>query len=128
MELNLKQQQLLNFRAVTISDLNAVTSLYQQHNTAISNTNFKFNHHFGLPLYVAEWNNEIVGYSYVVLVNPNDYCLKTNIATAYSNEPINKNLMLKTEYFFKKEWQHVSSKNLTIAIDQLVKWLNNSIS
>lgn len=127
METILKQQQNLSFRAVTISDLNAIIGLYQQQNTSITETNSAFNHHFGLPLYVAELNNKIVGYSYAT-IQSEDYCLKTYIDTNFSNHPIGENLMLESEAFFKNEWQNTSNRNLTLAIDQLVNWLNNSNS
>ncbi len=128
METILKQQQNLNFRAVTITDLNAIISLYQQQNTSFTESNLQFNHHFGLPLYVVEWDNEIVGYSYVATTNSDDYCLKTTINTTFSNYPINEHLILESEIFFESEWQNDSHKKLKIAIDQLVNWLNNSKS
>ena len=127
MESNSIQQQLLNFRAVTISDLNAIIGLYQQQNTSFTESNSQFNHHFGLPLYVAELNNKIVGYSYAT-IQSEDYCLKTHIDTSFSNYSINESLMLESEVFFKNEWQNASNRNLTVAIDQLVNWLNNSHS
>lgn len=128
METILKQQQNLSFRAVTITDLNAIISLYQQQNTSFTESNLQFNHQFGLPLYVAEWDNEIVGYSYVATTNSDDYCLKTTINTTFSNYPINEHLILESEIFFESEWQNDSHKKLKIAIDQLVNWLNNSKS
>lgn len=127
MESNSTQQQLLNFRAVTISDLNAIIGLYQQQNTSFTESNSLFNHHFGLPLYVAELNNKIVGYSYAT-IQSEDYCLKTHIDTTFSNHSIDESLIQESETFFKNEWQNASNKNLTIAIDQLVNWLNNSNS
>lgn len=127
METILKQQQNLSFRAVTISDLNSIIDLYQQQNTSITESNSQFNHHFGLPLYVAELNNKIVGYSYAT-IKSEDYCLKTHIDTDFSNHPIGESLMQESEAFFKNEWQNSSNRNLTVAIDQLVNWLNNSHS
>ncbi|MEY2868501.1 MAG: hypothetical protein RIR01_956, partial [Bacteroidota bacterium] len=44
METILKQQQNLSFRAVTITDLNAIISLYQQQNTSFTESNLQFNH------------------------------------------------------------------------------------
>jgi len=126
MESNSTQQQNLSFRAVTLSDLNAIVKLYQQQQTTVSTDNSPLTNHFGLPLYVAECNNQIIGYSYAATNQPNDYCLKTHIDTNFSKSPINESLMLESEVFFKNEWQNASNRNLTVAIDQLVNWLNNS--
>lgn len=128
MESNSTQQQLLNFRAVTISDLNSIIRLYeQQQNIPFSGLNIPFDTDFGLPLYVAELNNKIVGYSYAT-IQSEDYCLKTHIDTTFSNHSIDESLMQESKAFFKNEWQNASNRNLTIAIDQLVNWLNNSNS
>lgn len=128
METILQQQQNLSFRAVTISDLNAIVKLYQQQETNSFTENTTLTNQFGLPLYVAEWNNKIVGYSYAAATNSNDYSLKTNIDTTFSHYPINENLMLESKLFFKSEWQNSTNKRLTTAINQLVNWLNNSNS
>lgn len=120
--------QLLNFRVVTVTDLNTIVKLYNQQKEESFSENQNLTKQFGLPLYVAEWDNEIVGYSYAAVSNSNDYCLKTHINTAFSNYSINENLILESELLFESEWKNSTNKGLTTAIDQLVKWLNNSKS
>ena len=128
METILKQQQNIIFRAVTITDLKCIIKLYeQQQNIPFSGLNIPFDTHFGLPLYVAECDNKIVGYSYARLES-DEYCLDSNIDSRFSDFSIDESLMQQTELFFKKEWQSNSNKNLSVAISQFVNWLNNSNS
>ncbi|MFA9188685.1 hypothetical protein AAGV33_15430 [Flavobacterium sp. FBOR7N2.3] len=123
METIIKQQQNLCFRAVTIADLDSIVKLYQEQQSTLDATLTK---QFGLPFYVAEFNNKIVGYSYATLINSENYSLKTNIDTTFSNHPINENLMRESEQFFENEWQNGEYKNLSISITHLINWLNNS--
>ncbi len=132
METIIEQQQNLNFRAVTISDMNAILKLYQQKKTTsnieLSEKNSTLTNQFGLPFYVVELNNKIVGYSYATSTAVNDYSLNTTIDATFSNYSIDKSLIQESEPFFKKEWQNGEYKNLSVAITQLIKWLNNSNS
>lgn len=125
METIIKQQQNLNFRAVTISDMNTIVKLYLEQKTTLDST---LTNHFGLPLYVAELNNKIVGYSYATTTNANNYNLNTHIDTNFSNYQIDESLIRESELFFKNEWQYGSNKKLSISIAHLVNWLNNSNS
>lgn len=125
METIIKQQQNLCFRAVTIADLDRIVKLYQEQKSTLDSVLTK---QFGLPFYVAEFNNKIVGYSYASPVNSTNYNLKTHIDTTFCNYPINENLMRESEQFFEKQWQNGEYKNLSVAINQLIKWLNNSNS
>ncbi|KDN54022.1 hypothetical protein [Flavobacterium seoulense] len=128
METILKQQQNISFRAVTISDLKSIIRLYEQkQNIPFSGLNIPFDTDFGLPLYVAEYDDKIVGYSYVTL-DSDEHALHTNINSKFSDTLINENLMKETEVIFKNEWQNNSNKNLSAAISQFVKWLNDSNS
>lgn len=128
METSIQQQQNLNFRAVTITDLNAIISLYQQQNTSLIIEKFPLTNHFGLPLYVAECEDKIVGYSYATVTKSDEYYLNTTIDTSFSNNLMNENLIRESELFFKNEWQNGTNRNLTAAIIQLINWLNNSNS
>lgn len=125
METIIKQQQNLSFRAVTIADLYRIVKLYQEQKSTLDSVLTK---QFGLPFYVAEFNNKIVGYSYASPVNSTNYNLKTHIDTTFCNYLINENLMRESEQFFEKQWQNGEYKNLSITINQLIKWLNNSNS
>jgi len=125
METIIKQQQTLCFRAVTIADLDRIVKLYQEQKSTIDSGLTK---QFGLPFYVAEFNNKIVGYSYATPINSENYNLKTYIDTTFCNYPINESLMRESEQFFERQWQNGEYKNLSIAITQLIKWLNNSKS
>lgn len=125
METITKQQQNLCFRAVTIADLDRIVQLYQEQKTTLDSA---LTTQFGLPFYVAEWNNQIIGYSYATVTISNEYSLKTNIDTTFYKYPFNENLMQESALFFEKEWKNTSNKNLAVAIAQLVNWLNNSNS
>lgn len=125
METIIKQQQNLSFRAVTIADLDRIVKLYYEQKTPLDAALTK---QFGLPFYVAELNNKIVGYSYATPINSENYNLKTHIDKTLSNEYISENLVAKSADFFEKEWQSGNYKNLSVAITQLIKWLNNSNS
>ena len=127
MESNSTPQQ-LSLRAVTITDLNSIVKPYKQQKEESFSEKQSLTNHFGLPLYVAEWKNQIVGYSYAAIANTNDYLLKTTIDPCFSDYLIKEDLIVKTEDFFKNEWQNGSNKGLTSAINQLVNWLNNSNS
>ncbi|MES2238844.1 MAG: hypothetical protein V4497_01160 [Bacteroidota bacterium] len=128
MESIIEQQQNVSFRAATITDLNTIVNLYQKQESNSSTETSAITNHFGLPLYVAECDNQIVGYSYASATNSDDYCLKIHIDTPFLNYPINDNLMRESELFFKNEWQNDSNRKLSVAIVQLVNWLNNSNS
>lgn len=123
METILQQQQKLNFRAVTISDMNAIVKLYQQQKTTV---NSALSYQFGLPFYVAELDSKIIGYSYVTPTTTDDYSLNTTIDTSFSKYSIDENLIRESEPFFQKEWQKEDYKKLTASIVHLVNWLNNS--
>lgn len=125
METIIKQQQNLCFRAVTIADLDRIVKLYQEQKSTLDSGLTK---QFGLPFYVAEFNNKIVGYSYATPINSENYNLKTHIDTTFCNYPINESLMRESEQFFERQWQNGEYKNLSVAITQLIKWLNNSKS
>lgn len=125
METIIKQQQNLCFRAVTIADLDSIVKLYQEQQSTLDATLTK---QFGLPFYVAEFNNKIVGYSYATPINSENYSLKTHIDTNFSKHPIKENLMRESEQFFENEWQNGEYKNLSISITHLINWLNNSNS
>lgn len=123
METVLHQQQTLNFRAVTISDMNTIVKLYQQENRTVNST---LNHHFGLPFYVAELDSKIVGYSYATSTTENDYSINTTINVTFSKHSIEESFIRESQLFFKKEWQKGNYKNLFVSIFHLVNWLNNS--
>lgn len=125
METIIKQQQTLCFRAVTIADLDRIVKLYKEQKSTLDSGLTK---QFGLPFYVAEFNNKIVGYSYATPINSENYNLKTHIDTTFCNYPINESLMRESEQFFERQWQNGEYKNLSVAITQLIKWLNNSNS
>lgn len=128
METILKQQQSISFRAVTISDLKSIIRLYEQkQNIPFSGLNIPFDTDFGLPLYVAECDDKIVGYSYATLQSDGHY-LDSNIDERFFDSFIDESLMQQTKMFFKNEWQNNSNKNLSTAISQFVKWLNDSNS
>lgn len=125
METIIKQQQNLNFRAVTISDMNAIVKLYQEQKTTLDSA---LTNQFGLPFYVAELNCKIVGYSCATTNIPNNYQINTYIDSPFSNDYVNETLAQESAIFFKNEWQNGHYKNLSTAINQLVNWLNNSNS
>lgn len=128
METIIQQQTDLNLRAATVSDLDFIISLYQQNETfeTETNNNSRFTNDFGLPLYVAEFKNKIIGYSYATARNSEEYSLKTYFETSFSNHPIKEILMAESNIHLEKEWKNNSNKNLAVAIAQLVNWLNNS--
>lgn len=128
METIIQQQTDLNLRAATVSDLDYIISLYQQNETFETeiNSNSRFTNDFGLPLYVAEFKNKIIGYSYTTATNSGEYNLKTHFETSFSNHPIKEILMDESNIHLEKEWKNNSNKNLAVAIAQLVNWLNNS--
>lgn len=125
METIIKQQQNLNFRAVTIFDMNTIVKLYQKQKETLDSA---LTNHFGLPLYVAELDSKIVGYSYAIPTNADNYNLNTHIDINFSNDQIDESLKRESELFFKNEWQNGSNKNLSVSITHLVNWLNNSNS
>jgi hypothetical protein len=125
METIIKQQQNLNFRAVTIFDMNTIVKLYQKQKETLDSA---LTNHFGLPLCVAELDSKIVGYSYATTTNTNNYNLNTHIDINFSNDQIDESLKRESELFFKNEWQNGSNKNLSVSITHLVNWLNNSNS
>lgn len=125
METIIKQQQNLSFRAVTISDMNAIVKLYQEQKTTSDSA---LTNQFGLPFYVAELDSKIVGYSCATTNNSNNYQINTYIDSPFSNASVNESLAQESADFFKNEWQNGHYRNLSTAINQLVNWLNNSNS
>ncbi len=123
METTKKQKQQFKFRAVTITDLTKIVKLYQEQKTK---ENSILTNQFGLPFYVAELNQKIVGYSFATASIENNYKIKTLIDSYYFDDTINKSLAEESVLYFKNEWQNNSNKNLSKTINQLVKWLNNS--
>ena len=124
MEAITKQQSNLSFRAVTTSDLNAIVRLYQNE---LNNNNTPLTTHFGLPFYLVELDNQIVGYSYVTTTaQSDDYSLNTHIDNALSDHSINDSFIQESEVFFKNEYCTSNHTNLSESINRLVRWLNNT--
>ena len=130
METNTKQEEKINFRAVTISDLDRIKKLYYKENPIVSKDQILEANHFGLPIHIAELNSQIVAYTYVSTNEQSkNLFLQILMNPTVSNEQVEEQLKQYSEQLFKTEWStHADNNTIIHSIHQFINWINLSNS